>query len=388
MNTLGGTTVAVAEREPIRRVRLAGARRDRLYFAQVREDPALELEALAPAPGGSYVIVSSGGCTALSLLAAGAGRVVGVDLNETQNDLTELKARAAATLRAAAASAFLGGAPAAGRTRASTYRGLRTGLSPGARAFWDARRSWIRRGVISVGVSERLIALVAGLARNLIQGRRRVARMLACETLEEQRALYEREWDTRRWRALFPLLLNRAVFDRAYDPRFFAHVQTPSFAEHFRERVEHTLTRIPTRDNYFLHQMLTGRYPLSVPGGLPPYLAAAGSLRMKDAASRLTLVDGALTEYLRGEPAGSVDGFAISNVCEWLNARAIDELFGEIVRTARPGARLCFRNFVGWTEVPERWRSVVVEDRSRGDALMARDRSVVQRRFALCMVAG
>ena len=32
---------------------------------------------------------------------------------------------------------------------------------------------------------------------------------------------------------------------------------------------------------------------------------------------------------------------------------------GEVARTARPGARVVFRNFVGWTEVPERWRNVI-----------------------------
>ena len=58
----------------------------------------------------------------------------------------------------------------------------------------------------------------------------------------------------------------------------------------------------------------------------------------------------------------------ISNICEWLPATAIDELFAEIVRTAAPGARLCFRNFVGWSEVPEAWRSVVVEDRAGASA--------------------
>jgi hypothetical protein len=56
------------------------------------------------------------------------------------------------------------------------------------------------------------------------------------------------------------------------------------------------------------------------------------------------------------------------------------------VRTSRPNARLCFRNFVGWTEVPERWRGVVVEDRALGEEMIARDRAVVQRRIAVCRV--
>ena len=73
------------------RVTLPGAVHDRLFFAQVREDPRAELAALRPGPDDDVVVVSSGGCTALSLLAAGAGRVVAVDLNATQNHLVELK---------------------------------------------------------------------------------------------------------------------------------------------------------------------------------------------------------------------------------------------------------------------------------------------------------
>ena len=53
-----------------------------------------------------------------------------------------------------------------------------------------------------------------------------------------------------------------------------------------------------------------------------------------------------------------------------------------------PGARFVFRNFVGWTEVPERWREVVVEDRAAGEALISGDRSAVQRRIAVCRVEG
>jgi S-adenosylmethionine-diacylglycerol 3-amino-3-carboxypropyl transferase len=100
----------------------------------------------------------------------------------------------------------------------------------------------------------------------------------------------------------------------------------------------------------------------------------------------LTLVDGSVTNYLRTLPDRSVSGFALSNICEWLTTAGIDELFAEVVRTARPNARLCFRNFVGWTEVPDRWRDTVVEDRELGERLIARDRAVVQRRIAVCSV--
>jgi S-adenosylmethionine-diacylglycerol 3-amino-3-carboxypropyl transferase len=103
---------------------------------------------------------------------------------------------------------------------------------------------------------------------------------------------------------------------------------------------------------------------------------------------QLTLVDGGYTSYLRTLPGASVEGFALSNICEWFSPAQIDELFAEVVRTAAPGATLVFRNFVGWTEVPSRWADVVVEDRRRGEDLIRRDRSAVQRRIAICRVKG
>jgi len=65
----------------VSRTTLADASDGPLMFAQVREDPLVEMQALTPALDGTIVVVSSGGCTALSLLAAGAQHVVGVDLS-------------------------------------------------------------------------------------------------------------------------------------------------------------------------------------------------------------------------------------------------------------------------------------------------------------------
>ncbi|MBW3575228.1 MAG: BtaA family protein [Actinobacteria bacterium] len=369
------------------RITLEGAEEDRLFFAQVREDPVLEIDALEAGPHDTVVVVSSGGCTALSLLASGAGRVVAVDLNRAQNHLVELKLAAVTNLHADVAVRFLGGWPAPGTERWSHYQGIRTSLTPGARAYWDARRRSVEKGVLGVGVSERFIGVVMAALRLGIHPPSRVRRLLACATLDEQRRFYDTEWDTWRWRLLFRVLLNRAVFRHTYDDSFFRHVDNPSFPRHFMALAEHTLTQVPVTTNYFVHHMLTGSYPRGVPGGLPPYLDdRAWAPGLDHAAARLTLVDGAFVDLLRSWPDASVDGFALSNICEWLDAEQIDELFAEVVRTAAPGARLVFRNFVGWTEVPTRWRAQVVEDRARGEALGRRDRSAVQRRTAVCHV--
>ncbi len=375
------TEVEAPEAAHVARVSLPGAIDDRLYFAQVREDPLLEIEALAPTADDVIVVVGSGGCTALSLLAAGAGQVASVDLNRTQNHLIELKAAATAALARGPLLGFLGALEWSRMARLDAYTDLRTRLTPEARSFWDGRRLDIGRGVLNAGVTERFIRAVVAALTTFVHPRSGIERMLDCASIDEQRELFEREWNTRRWRAFFNVLLNRAVFRKTYDAAFFSHLERPSFAAHFRARAEHTLTQLSARNNYVLHHMLTGKYPVSEPGGVPPYLS--GTELRRDA---LTVVDGSITEYLRTVPDRSVSGFALSNICEWLTPIAIDELFAEVVRTARPDARLVFRNFVGWTEVPDRWRHAVVEDRALGERLIATDRAVVQRRVAVCRV--
>jgi S-adenosylmethionine-diacylglycerol 3-amino-3-carboxypropyl transferase len=244
----------------------------------------------------------------------------------------------------------------------------------------------VRGGVIAAGVTERFIRLIVRVLEACVHPRTRIYRLLACTTLAEQRDFYARVWNSRRWRALFRLLLARRSFDRVYDPVSLRHARSSSFPEHFRRLAEHALTQLPVANNYFLHQMLTGRYPASVSGGVPPYLSARGADALVTGLSSLSIVDGTFTEYLRSCPDRSVTGFALSNICEWLSPEEIDELFAEITRVARPGARLCFRNFVGWTTVPPRWREVIVEDAEYGERLIARDRSLVQYRFVVCRV--
>ena len=140
------------------RLTLPGAAAGRLNYAQVHEDPRLELDALAPAFVGTIAVVSSGGCTALSLRAAGARNVVAIDVSPTQNHLVELKSAACAECDAATAVAFLGGWRSSSATRTATYQGLRVRLTPGARRYWDGHRHDIQRGVLGTGVSERFIA--------------------------------------------------------------------------------------------------------------------------------------------------------------------------------------------------------------------------------------
>jgi S-adenosylmethionine:diacylglycerol 3-amino-3-carboxypropyl transferase len=370
---------------PLERITVGGAIDDRLYFAHVRDDPRVELAALAPASTDRVVIVSSGGCTALSLLGAGAAEVHAVDINRTQNHLVELKAAAARTFERREAIAFLGGLPMAEGERLARFADLRTLLTQSARRYWRRHPRDVARGVLDAGVSERFIHVIAQVIRYVIHRPSLVQRMLACQSLREQRVLFETQWDTRAWRVFFALLLNRWTMSRVYRREFFQYVGRRNFAELFRELAKHVLTEVPIADNYYIHKMFTGSYPVEREDGTPPYLGEDGFAAIAAGDGRLRLVDGNVTQYLRTLDDGSVDAFALSNVCEWLDTAGVETLFKQVERTAAPGARVVFRNFVGWTEVPSS-STRIVEDRDAGDALIRTDRSGVQSRVVLCRV--
>jgi S-adenosylmethionine:diacylglycerol 3-amino-3-carboxypropyl transferase len=384
------TAIQETSREPrrdrISRSELPGSREDRLFFAQVREDPRLEINALAPLHDAKVVVVSSGGCTALSLLAAGAARVTAVDLNASQNHLVELKVAALRRLTMPEIMSFFGVARGTPERRVRTYETIRPLLSGRAVDFWDTHQSMLGRGALACGVSEQFISMVVKVVKLFIHGRRKIERLLSLESLEQQREFFDREWNTRRWRLLFPALLNRWTFNRTYDPAFFREVENPSFAAHFQQLLEHALCDVPVRSNYFLHQMLLGTYPNRVPDGVPPYLERTQREILRTRLDCLDLVDGGYSEYLATQESSSIDALALSNICEWLDKAGIDRLFEQVARVSKPGARMCFRNFVGHTEIPERFRSAIVEDPEAGKRAILSDRSCLQSRIVICRI--
>jgi S-adenosylmethionine-diacylglycerol 3-amino-3-carboxypropyl transferase len=370
----------VREKLQFSRQKLADAYVGKLLFSTVREDPEIEVSLLRPALKGRIVVVGSGGCTALSLLARGAEHVEAVDMNSTQCHLVELKAAALTSLEREQCVGFLGGRSLPARQRVELWRQVRASLSAEALAFWQAHPNWVKRGVLRSGATERFISALRWLVRSCVQSRRTVSGLLAAHDLDEQRAVYDSGWNNRRWRLLFRAMLNRLVMGKSIDERLFLRANVPSIAGYFLDKFEHALCRIPVASNYFLHHMLTGFYGAA----LPPYLAESPS---PDAwQGRLTIVDGSMTHHLASRAPGSVRGFALSNICEWLTEAELKRLLFAVGRAAEDGARVVIRNFLGWTDVPLDYRALFREEALDNAELMDGERSLMQRRVLLCRI--
>ncbi len=191
-----------------------------LVYAQIWEDPEVDMEALRIRPGERVVTIASGGCNALSYLAADPGCVEAVDLNASHVALTRLKLAALRHLPDhRLLYGFLSGE--AGAPNIAVYeRYIRPQLEPGARAFWEKRGLNGRRRIAAFSGNpyrHGLLGLFIGSAH-------RIARlygvepraMLLAKTVGEQRAFFDRElaplfdkrlirWITSRKASLFGL---------------------------------------------------------------------------------------------------------------------------------------------------------------------------------------
>ena len=131
-------------------------------------------------------------------------------------------------------------------------------MSPAARSFWDTRRHWLTKGLLTQGAFERYYAMLRATLRIVI-GRRRLERLFML-SVDEQRDFYEQEWNTWGWRALIRIGCSRYVLGHRLDPTWFAQADVPSFGAHFFRLGEHVIAELPARSNYFLAQLLLGRY--------------------------------------------------------------------------------------------------------------------------------
>jgi S-adenosylmethionine-diacylglycerol 3-amino-3-carboxypropyl transferase len=309
-------------------------------FTQSWEDPACDLAALAVQPGETVFAIISGCDNVLGFLLADPARVIAVDLNPTQGYLLELK-RGAFRQTSHAEMLELLGVRASSRRRA-LYTRLRGDLSPAALGFWDAHQPWLDLGLLAQGGFERYYALVRTLLRVII-GPRRLKKLFALPP-GGQREFYDREWDTWRWRTLLRLVCSKYVLGKRLDPSWFTHAEVSSFGEHFTRIAEHAVAVLPARTNYFLAQLLLGRYLNE--DMMPDYLRAEHFETIRRRENRISAVIadvGAAIETLNPQ---SVDCFALSNVFEYSPLDLFEQTLPALIRAARPGARFALRNLL------------------------------------------
>ena len=364
-----------------------------LVYPQIWEDPVVDMEALAIKPQDHVVAIASGGCNVLSYVAAAPVAITAVDLNPAHVALNKLKLAALAHLPSYATfRRFFGEAD----TRANIdayFTHLRPHLDETTRAYWESRDRLGRRRIGYFGSNVYRHGLLGGfIGAGHLLARLHGAnprRMLAARDRTEQARIFERELAPLFKKRHVRWLLDRpsALFGLGIPPSQFAALKgnEASMADVLEARLKRLACDFDLADNYFAWQAFGRRYASSGSAPLPPYLQRESFETLRSRAGDVTVVHASFTEHLGRQPAASLDAYVLLDAQDWMTDAQLNALWTEIVRTARPGARVIFRTAGEETILPGRLPDALLArfayDREACRQWTARDRSSIYGGF-------
>jgi S-adenosylmethionine-diacylglycerol 3-amino-3-carboxypropyl transferase len=354
-----------------------------LLFGMSWEDPESDRRALRIQPGDTVFTITSGGCNTLSLLLDDPREIYSLDINSCQSHLLALKCAAIRRWEHGDLWTFLGLKPS--QDRLAMFESLAADLPRPALEYWRSRPEAIRDGVVYQGRYEAFLRQFRRVL-GLVQGRRRIKGLFECRSLQEQRDYFDRVWNTPQWRLLFRLAFNKRVLARRglVTDYFRFDDGSSSFEESFFNRSKKAFRDIPIASNYFLAQYLTGSYVS--PDAAPAYLRKENLPGIRERLDRIRIVTADAKTWLASQPEGLVDAFSLSNICELMGLDETALTFEQLARTARAGARICFRNLMIPRDVPSALSSRIQLQQDCSRLLLEQDRSFVYSRVQAYVV--
>ena len=179
------------------------------------------------------------------------------------------------------------------------------------------------------GRAERIMDFMRFFAPLAGWRRSRVRAFVELDDPEAQIAFWNDQLNTWRFRAALDGLFSITALRSVYAPRFLDFLPK-RLGKVMRSRMERCFARHPNRDNPYARSLLLGELTPE----LPPPEAANIELVHADAAG-----------YLESQPAGSFDGFTLSNILDGVDDAYRERLFAAVERAAAPDAVAVLRSF-------------------------------------------
>lgn len=360
-----------------------------LVYPQIWEDPEVDIEALAMKPGERLVAIASGGCNVLNYLTAEDIQITALDLNSAHIALNRLKHAAIRHLPDHdSLFQFLGKADV--KDNNDLYRRhISPHLDETSRRYWEGftlqgqryklfTRNFYRFGMLGKCIGGvHLVCKLNGV---------RPQNLLTAKSREEQRVIYDTTIGPLFERGWIKAVCNMpiSVYALGIPPAQFEELRAAGggdMAKVLDERLERLACNFDIKDNYFAWQAFGRRYDAEGGQAVPRYLKAENYDTLRDRVGNITLKQETFTQHLAGEPDTSIDGFNLLDAQDWMSPAQLTELWTEITRTGRPGARAIFRtggvHSILPGRVPEEILSQWSYDPEASRELYERDRSSI-----------
>ena len=359
-----------------------------LVYAQIWEDPVVDMEALDIQPDNRIVTIASGSCNALSYLTADPAQITAVDLNTAHIALGKLKFAAIQRLPDyESLRRFFVEADTKANLAAYQHH-LAPHLDDTTRRYWEGRDLVGRRRIsgFATGIYKRgLLGNFIGMAHLIARLYRVDLRLiLTAQSIEEQRRIFDEKiapvfdkrfirWLTNQPASLFGLGIPPAQFDALAGDQRMAHV--------LRARLEKLACDFAVGENYFAWQAFNRGYGKTPGAPLPPYLQPAHYAVLQSRITRVEWRHTNFTDHLATQSNASLDRYILLDAQDWMNDAQLTDLWTQITRTARPGARVLFRTAAEETLLPGRVPAPILSrwdyDEAQARALIRADRSSI-----------
>lgn len=196
-----------------------------------------------------------------------------------------------------------------------------------AQLAYAARR--IQGEPAALGTVELLMAAGRSVSPLIGWTRARLQVFLALVDPAVQSVYWQTHLDTRRFRNAFDALLSLTALRKIYASGFLDFLPA-QFGAVLRTRVRRCIDRHPNADNPYLQSLLLG-HPLTVEPRPRP--------------EAITLVNADAADFLERQPAGSFDGFTLSNILDGAPAGYGPRLAAAVRHAAAPHAMMIKRSF-------------------------------------------
>lgn len=370
-------------------------------YPQIWEDPEVDLEAMQLTPESRIFTISSGGCNIMNYLTAGPAAVVAVDLNPAHVALAHLKLTAVNNLPDYETYfKFFGEADSPINVQNYDLY-LRDKIDPVTRAYWDSesagfgrRINYFARNIYRYGLLGRFIGTVHMLAKMYGKDPRV---LLNAKDHDEQVKLFNEHLAPLFDKGFIKLLCKMPVslYGLGIPPAQFDALSEDAkgdMASLLKERLRRLACDYDIKENYFAWQAFGRGYDREHRMAVPRYLKRENYEFLKSQVGKVHVHHLSLTDYLETQGEGVFDRYVFLDAQDWMNDNQLTALWSEVVRTAKPGARVIFRTAGAESILPGRIPDAILNrfdyDAEQCKKWSAADRSSIYGGFHLYVFKG
>lgn len=363
-------------------------------YPQIWEDPEVDLEALNLDKNSRIMTIASGGCNVMNYLTESPAEIKAIDLNPAHVALTRLKLAAIKHLPDYE-SFFLFFGHANEKQNIQNYDTyIAPHLDTVSREYWDGwsfgrgrRINYFTKNVYQFGLLGRFISAVHILAKIYGEDPREI---LTAKTQDEQKEIFDRTLGRLFEKPFVKFLCNIPVslYGLGIPPSQFDEMVKDSggdMATLLRSRLERLACEFPIEDNYFAWQAFGRGYDLENRKAIPRYLTKENYNKIKKLADRVEVHNTTITGFLSSQAPKTLDCYVFLDAQDWMNEHQLSALWQEVLRTAKPSARVIFRTAGAASPLGSKLPTDILDNFSydpyRSEKSVAEDRSSIYGGF-------